>query len=67
MRKQDKADMGLDRVLEDRPRVVPVEQRRLAEEKMCIRDSKETFFDGKVFDPANPSAYLASLSIKRVA
>jgi len=28
---------------------------------------KETFFDGKVFDPANPTAYLASLSIKRIA
>jgi nitrate/nitrite transport system substrate-binding protein len=27
---------------------------------------KETFFDGKVFDPANPEAYLKSLSIKRV-
>ena len=27
----------------------------------------EKFFDGKVFDPANPSAYLASLAIKRVA
>ena len=25
----------------------------------------EKFFDGKVFDPANPSAYLASLNIKR--
>jgi nitrate/nitrite transport system substrate-binding protein len=25
----------------------------------------ETFFDGKVFDPANPAAYLASLAIKR--
>lgn len=25
---------------------------------------KETFFDGKVFDPADPSAYLTSLSIK---
>ncbi|AYM13294.1 MULTISPECIES: CmpA/NrtA family ABC transporter substrate-binding protein [Rhizobium/Agrobacterium group] len=25
---------------------------------------KETFFDGKVFDPENPSAYLESLSIK---
>ncbi|NWJ24304.1 CmpA/NrtA family ABC transporter substrate-binding protein [Rhizobium sp. RM] len=25
---------------------------------------KETFFDGKVFDPDNPSAYLDSLSIK---
>jgi nitrate/nitrite transport system substrate-binding protein len=28
---------------------------------------KETFFDGKVFDPENPGAYLKSLSIKRVA
>jgi nitrate/nitrite transport system substrate-binding protein len=28
---------------------------------------KETFFDGKVFDPENPGDYLASLSIKRVA
>ncbi|GAC1329635.1 MAG: CmpA/NrtA family ABC transporter substrate-binding protein [Beijerinckiaceae bacterium] len=28
---------------------------------------KETFFDGKVFDPDNPSTYLASLDIKRVA
>jgi nitrate/nitrite transport system substrate-binding protein len=27
---------------------------------------KETFFDGKVFDPDNPSTYLKSLSIKRV-
>ncbi|MBX9740262.1 MAG: ABC transporter substrate-binding protein [Beijerinckiaceae bacterium] len=27
----------------------------------------ETFFDGKVFDPADPSAYLKSLAIKRVA
>jgi nitrate/nitrite transport system substrate-binding protein len=26
----------------------------------------EKFFDGKVFDPANPAAYLASLGIKRV-
>ncbi|HZT49422.1 MAG TPA: CmpA/NrtA family ABC transporter substrate-binding protein [Hyphomicrobiaceae bacterium] len=26
---------------------------------------KETFFDGKVFDPDDPSAYLKSLSIKR--
>ncbi|SCB58866.1 nitrate/nitrite transport system substrate-binding protein [Rhizobium aethiopicum] len=28
---------------------------------------KETFFDGKVFDPENPSAYLESLSIKAVS
>ncbi len=27
----------------------------------------EKFFDGKVFDPADPSAYLKSLTIKRVA
>jgi nitrate/nitrite transport system substrate-binding protein len=27
---------------------------------------KETFFDGKVFDPENPAAYLKSLPIKRV-
>jgi nitrate/nitrite transport system substrate-binding protein len=27
---------------------------------------KETFFDGKVFDPENPEAYLASLPIARV-
>ncbi|PDT11061.1 MULTISPECIES: CmpA/NrtA family ABC transporter substrate-binding protein [unclassified Rhizobium] len=27
----------------------------------------ETFFDGKVFDPENPSAYLDSLSIKAVS
>jgi len=26
---------------------------------------KETFFDGKVFDPDNPTAYLKSLNIKR--
>ncbi len=25
----------------------------------------ETFFDGKIFDPANPAAYLKSLAIKR--
>jgi hypothetical protein len=24
-------------------------------------------FDGKVFDPADPSAYLKSLAIKRIA
>ncbi len=28
---------------------------------------KETFFDGKVFDPADPKAYLASLQIKKVS
>ena len=28
---------------------------------------RETFFDGKVFDPDNASAYLASLAIKRIA
>jgi nitrate/nitrite transport system substrate-binding protein len=28
---------------------------------------KETFFDGKVFDPDNPTAYLASLAITRLA
>src|SRR6195952_2722725 len=27
---------------------------------------KETFFDGKVFDPENPAAYLKSLSIQRI-
>ncbi len=27
----------------------------------------ETFFDGKVFDPADPKAYLASLQIKKVS
>jgi nitrate/nitrite transport system substrate-binding protein len=27
---------------------------------------KETFFDGKIFDPADPTAYLASLAIKRI-
>ncbi|NNM74041.1 CmpA/NrtA family ABC transporter substrate-binding protein [Enterovirga aerilata] len=32
-----------------------------------ISRGKETFFDGKVFDPENPSAYLAALDIKRVA
>jgi len=28
---------------------------------------RETFFDGKVFDPDNPTAYLASLAIKKTA
>ena len=28
---------------------------------------REFFFDGKVFDPENPAAYLASLSIKKTA
>jgi nitrate/nitrite transport system substrate-binding protein len=27
----------------------------------------EKFFDGKVFDPADPTAYLKSLSIKRAS
>ncbi|MES1202216.1 MAG: bicarbonate-binding protein, partial [Pseudomonadota bacterium] len=27
----------------------------------------EKFFDGKVFDPANPDAYLASVAIKKLA
>jgi nitrate/nitrite transport system substrate-binding protein len=27
---------------------------------------KETFFDGKVFDPTDPAAYLKSLEIKRL-
>ena len=26
----------------------------------------EKFFDGKVFDPANPDAYLSSLAIKKL-
>ncbi|MFJ6325219.1 MULTISPECIES: CmpA/NrtA family ABC transporter substrate-binding protein [unclassified Rhizobium] len=29
-----------------------------------VSRGKETFFDGKIFDPENPSAYLESLSIK---
>jgi nitrate/nitrite transport system substrate-binding protein len=28
---------------------------------------KETFFDGKIFDPDNPAAYLDSLTIKTVS
>jgi len=31
-----------------------------------ISRGQEKFFDGKVFDPENPSAYLKSLTIKRV-
>jgi len=31
-----------------------------------FKRGKETFFDGKVFDPEDPAAYLKSLSIKRV-
>jgi nitrate/nitrite transport system substrate-binding protein len=27
----------------------------------------ETFFDGKVFDPENPAAYLESQTIKKLA
>ena len=30
-----------------------------------VSRGKETFFVGKVFDPADPKAYLASLAIKR--
>jgi len=39
----------------------------VAEAEIPAGDSrgKETFFDGKVFDPADPMAYLKSLSIKR--
>ena len=29
--------------------------------------SHERLFDGKVFDPTNPEAYLASLAIKRAS
>ncbi|MBL8675359.1 MAG: hypothetical protein JNL07_10755 [Rhodospirillales bacterium] len=32
-----------------------------------VSRGKETFFDGKVFDPENPKAYLASLAIKKAA
>ena len=32
-----------------------------------VSRGKETFFDGKVFDPEKPGDYLASLSIKRPA
>jgi len=41
----------------------------IAAEDIPATDSrgKETFFDGKVFDPEDPQAYLASLPIKRVA
>ena len=28
---------------------------------------KETFFDGRVFDPEQPAAYLSSLAIKKIA
>ena len=28
---------------------------------------KETWFDGKVFDPEAPAAYLASLAIKKIS
>ena len=37
-----------------------------AEIPTSISRGKETFFDGKVFDPENPAAYLKSLAIKRV-
>jgi nitrate/nitrite transport system substrate-binding protein len=38
-----------------------------AEIPISTSRGKETFFDGKVFDPDNPDAYLADLAIKRVA
>ena len=41
-------------------------QRRRADIPTSTSRGKETFFDGKVFDPENPSAYLTSLGIKRV-
>ena len=36
---------------------------------MPATDSRgvETMFDGKIFDPADPTAYLKSLAIKRIA
>jgi nitrate/nitrite transport system substrate-binding protein len=36
---------------------------------MPATDSRgvETMFDGKIFDPADPAAYLKSLAIKRIA
>jgi nitrate/nitrite transport system substrate-binding protein len=37
-----------------------------AEIPVSTSRGKETFFDGKVFDPENPAAYLKSLAIKRV-
>ena len=36
--------------------------------KITVQDrGKETFFDGKIFDPDAPAAYLASLAIKKIA
>ena len=40
---------------------------RAAEIPASTSRGKETLFDGKVFDPENPSAYLASLAIKHIA
>ncbi|MBR0656282.1 CmpA/NrtA family ABC transporter substrate-binding protein [Plastoroseomonas arctica] len=38
-----------------------------AEQPSGTSRGTETFFDGKVFDPENPAAYLASLPIKKLA
>jgi nitrate/nitrite transport system substrate-binding protein len=38
-----------------------------AEAPASASRGKETFFDGKVFDPADPGAYLKSLPISRIA
>jgi nitrate/nitrite transport system substrate-binding protein len=38
-----------------------------AETPTSTSRGRETFFDGKVFDPTDPAAYLASLSIKKLS
>ena len=45
--------------------ILPDEQRN---SRVARGDSRgvEKFFDGKVFDPANPSAYLDSLAITAI-
>jgi nitrate/nitrite transport system substrate-binding protein len=57
-RRQDQPLGSVDRGGEGARRRRPPDRRQRGVEK---------FFDGKIFDPANPSAYLASLGIKRVA
>ena len=42
-------------------------RRRPATCRTARRAARRRFFDGKVFDPANPKAYLAGLPIKKVA